>query len=42
MSSYTALLDANVLYPAPMCDVLMQCDFPMFMVDLVNVARFFN
>ena len=24
MSQYTALLDANVLYPAPMRDVLMQ------------------
>jgi len=24
MSHYTALLDANVLYPAPMLDVLMQ------------------
>ena len=24
MSSYTALLDANVLYPAPMRDLLMQ------------------
>ena len=24
MSSYTALLDANVLYPAPLRDLLMQ------------------
>ncbi len=35
MSRYTALLDANVLYPAPMRDLFMQ----LAVTDLFNAKR---